>query len=81
VELPRDYMARCAQHGTRAIFQYREELLAGFEHLRFIGCQFVDAAAARRWDDRPGNLDGWWSFPTWAAAEAWLVTCEEEARG
>jgi hypothetical protein len=75
-ELPRDYMARCAQHGTRAIFQYRDDLIAGIEHLRFIGAEFVGHDTARRWDDRPGNLSGWWAFPSWEAAEAWLFQAE-----
>jgi len=72
MELPRDYMARCAQRGSRVIFQYREELITGMECLRFIGFQFTDEEAARRWDDRPANLAYWDTFPTWEAADAWL---------
>jgi hypothetical protein len=72
MEVPRDYMARCTQQGTRAIFQYRDDLVEGMEHLRFIGAEFIGYDTARRWDDRPGNLSGWLSFPSWENAEAWL---------
>lgn len=72
MEMPRAYMARCAQHGRRVIFQYKEHMVEGMEHLRFIGYQFTSEEAARRWDDRPGNLGSWWSLPSWEAAEEWL---------
>lgn len=75
-ELPRDYMVRCAQFNNRGIFQYREELLAGMEHLRFIGAVFPSEEAARAWDDAPGRFDptAMLMFPTWEDAEAWLYS-------
>lgn len=79
-EMPRDYMARCAQFGRRGIFQYREELLAGCEYLRFIGAPFASEAAARAWDDSPGQFDptAMLYFPTWEDAEGWLFSEEDE---
>lgn len=75
-EMPRDYMARCAQFHHKGIFQYREELLAGNEHLRFIGAVFRSEEAARRWDDTAGWFDpsAMLRFPTWEDAEAWLYS-------
>lgn len=71
-EMPRDYMKRCAQFADRAIFQYRDDLVAGVEYMRFIGCWFTSAESAQRWDDAPGNLRAWYAFETWEFAEAWL---------
>lgn len=79
-EIPRDFMARFAQCGKRTIFEYRAELLQSPEDdaLRCIGHIFRDADAARRCDDRPGNLVAWRPFPTWDAAVAWLYADAQE---
>lgn len=78
-ELPRDYMARCAQSGRKGAFEYLDRLIGpGEEHLRFIGGLFASETAARRWDDRPGNLVAWWGFPTWEACEVWLYGDADE---
>lgn len=73
MEMPRDYMARCAQHGRRGIFQYREDLIVGgLEYLRFIGIEFASAEYARRWDDRTMDHISWCALPSWESAETWL---------
>ena len=69
-EMPRKYMARCAQCGRKGIFEYHEKLIVGWEHLHYIGYLFRDEAAARSWDD--SERPDWWSFPSWENAEAWL---------
>jgi hypothetical protein len=73
-ELPHPYMQRCAQLANRGIFEYRDDLIANYEHLRFIGAEFADEHAAQAWDDRPGQvyIDSIVSFPSWKHAEAWL---------
>lgn len=72
MEMPRDYMKRCAQRADRVIFEYRDELIVGMEDLRYIGFVFASEEAARAWDDHPRNLRGWWAFDSWEDAEFFL---------